>query len=117
MNSSLEFHGFRVWKFTVQEICLGLVVFFSSFFMLILFQLNPSTFIYFLNFISNSFITLKFDSKFNPTQYQLIPNQGSTRKKIREEKKRSDCPTNLAYCIHIHYSSRKFNVLIQINTM
>jgi hypothetical protein len=44
-------------------------------------------FIYFLNFISNSFITLKFGSKFNPTQDQLIPNQGSTRKKIKEEKK------------------------------
>jgi hypothetical protein len=50
---------------------------FFSFFMLILFQLNPSMFIYFLNFISNSFITLKFGSKFNPTQRQLIPNQGS----------------------------------------
>ena len=65
LNLSLEFHGLRIWKFTVQEICLGLVVFF---FMLIFFQLNPLMFIYFLNFICNSFITFKFGSKLNPTQ-------------------------------------------------
>ena len=79
--------------------------------MLIFFQLNPLMFIYFLNFISNSFITLKFGSKFNLTQGQLIPNQGSIRKKIKEEKKRLNCPISLACCIHIHYLDRKFNIL------
>jgi len=40
----------------------------------------------FLNFVSNSFITLRFSFRFNPTRDQLRLDQGPTRERIKVSK-------------------------------
>jgi hypothetical protein len=71
----------------------------------------------FLNFVSNSFITLRFSFRFNPTRDQLRLDQGPTRERIKVRKKEIDYPTTLTYCGCVHYSSCKFCGLTHVNTI
>ena len=61
--------------------------------------------------MSNSFITLQFNSRFNITRGQLKPNQGP----IRKEKKSTNCLTGFSHCDRVHYQYCKFHELTHIN--
>jgi hypothetical protein len=72
--------------------------------------------IYVLNFIFNSFITLKFTFEFHLIYGQIRPNQDLTKKRTRKGNEIYYL-TKLTYYHRVHYSDCKFYMLTRVNIM